>query len=116
MPENNCSQNMLMRNLCGPVRHESWQKKTKRISDNDELKYWLQIWVIAMRCAVGNLLWKPFVSRAKFHILAQLSYHLEQEISDQALCLQVQIEVHFRSKTLPHPLPDIHIIVHRCPP
>ena len=42
MPENNCSQKMLIRNLCGPIRHKSWQKKYKKgISDNDELKYYL---------------------------------------------------------------------------
>ena len=41
MPENNCSQKVVIRNLCGPMRHESWQKSTKGISDNDELKYYL---------------------------------------------------------------------------
>ena len=30
MPENNCSQKVLIRNLCGPMRHESWQKKYKK--------------------------------------------------------------------------------------
>ena len=29
-PENNCSQKLLIKNLCGPMRHESWQKGTKR--------------------------------------------------------------------------------------
>ena len=68
------------------------KKRQKRISDNDELKYWLQIWVIAMRCAVGNLLWKRFVSRSKFHILCSIviSLVISLETRDiQALCLQV---------------------------
>ena len=42
MPENNCSQKVLIRNLCGPMRNESWQKKVQKgISDSDELKYYL---------------------------------------------------------------------------
>ena len=42
MPENNCSQKVLIRNLCGPMRHESWQKKVQKgISDSNELKYYL---------------------------------------------------------------------------
>ena len=39
MPENNCSQKVFIKNLCGPKRHESWQKTQKGISDSDELKY-----------------------------------------------------------------------------
>ena len=42
MPEKKCSQKVLIRNLCGPMRHESWQKKVQKgISDSDELKYYL---------------------------------------------------------------------------
>ena len=39
MPENNCSQKVLIRNLWGPIRHESWQKKVQNgLSDSDEIK------------------------------------------------------------------------------
>ena len=42
MPEKNCFQKVLIRNLCGPMRHESWQKKAQKgISDSDGLKYYL---------------------------------------------------------------------------
>ena len=30
MPENNCSQKLLIRNLCGPMRHECWQNKVQK--------------------------------------------------------------------------------------
>ena len=29
MPENKCHQKVLIRNLCDPMRHESWQKKVQ---------------------------------------------------------------------------------------
>ena len=40
MPENNRFQKVLIKNLCGPIISESWQKSTKGISDSDKLKYY----------------------------------------------------------------------------
>ena len=55
MLENNCSQKVLIRNLCGPMRHESWQKKVQKgISDSDDLKYYLCVkcWLCKQEVAI----------------------------------------------------------------
>ena len=47
---------MLIRNLCGPMRHESWQKKyIKGISDTDKLKYYLCVkyWLCKQGVAIS---------------------------------------------------------------
>ena len=37
MPVNNCFQKVLIKNLCGSMSSESWQKVQKGISDSDKL-------------------------------------------------------------------------------
>ena len=56
MPEKNCSQKVLIRNPCGPMRHENWQKKsTKGILDSDELKYYfcVKCWLCKQEVAIS---------------------------------------------------------------
>ena len=49
MLENNCFQKVLIKNLCGPMRHESWQKVQKGISDKDKLKYYKCVETLALQ-------------------------------------------------------------------
>ena len=49
MIENNCFQKVLIKNLCGPMRHESWQKVQKGISDSDKLKYYKCVETLALQ-------------------------------------------------------------------
>ena len=37
MPENNCFEKVVIKNLCGPMSSESWQEIQKGISDSDKL-------------------------------------------------------------------------------
>ena len=56
MPENNCSQKVLIRNLCGPMRHVSWQKKVQKgMSDSVELKNYLCVkcWLSKQEVAIS---------------------------------------------------------------
>ena len=56
MSENNCSQKVLIRNLCGPMGHESWQKVQKGISDRrDELNYYFYVkcWLCKLEVAIS---------------------------------------------------------------
>ena len=60
MPENNHFQKVLIKNLCGPMSSESWQKSTKGISDSDKLnissllKYWLDKQEVASSVTTGT--------------------------------------------------------------
>ena len=72
---------------------------------------------IAMRCAVGNLLWKPFVSRARFLILCSFvislgtrddvlhPYPTQLHISKFHIS-KFKLNKNTTSITLPHAAPD----------
>ena len=56
MPENNGFQELLIKNLCGPMNSESWQKSTKRNIRNISslLKCWLDKQEVASSVITGT--------------------------------------------------------------
>ena len=78
MPENNCSQKVLKRYLCGPMRHESWQKKVQKgISDSDELKY--NLCVNAGFASKRLLFWSPL--EYLFYLVFLFYYYINNDRS-----------------------------------
>ena len=49
MPENNCFQKVLIKNMCGPIDMIVDQKVQKGISDSDKLKYYMCVEILALQ-------------------------------------------------------------------